>query len=838
MKNYLIFVLFIGLVFIFTDCIKKDKQSINRAVWSSADPLDIPLKRRQNEFAEGNKVFNSSFESGRFFRDNIDTYEIDGWKEIGESANEVEWVDTINREFNKSDVYEGKRAIRIRNNKTDETEFQGPGILSDYIKVIPGNYRLSFYIKLRNICSNKSRFGNRLMDAINIRVHFYDKNKIEISEEMINPENGKKFDNGFKAFQFSGFWQIDSLDWTKALGISHKFPFFDGDIPDEAKYVRLFLGLKGTGTMWIDNISFEYTQHNFSLAERLNSYKNKEFKNYELILPQPKMVEPDQELRIYNPALISKLPIILIPQKPEKLTLHAAKNLEGKIRQILKKNGYEAQIPVVSNLNPESVSNYSFVFSIGKNALNKQNFESLPYSAIKNHSEGYFIKRIDDASNVISLSGNSPAGDYYATQTFLQLLSDTSLIFHHADVVDYPGYKTRGVFINHKDSSLQNQLENLYHLRYNQLYLDANKTGDFEEFQYFVDKIAKIKQDFLPFTTGISVNPYLSPFKSSQIHTAKISDKNEISRYIKYAYTNKIDNFLLRMDSTVNTEKMCYCNFIFNESNGNHIQYRSLVDVHTDFVNSVLKWTSHHGNVHLMPVWYRNDCIRRSHGRGEAYLEEISNRMPGSVNYLWTGASENPVIIDNIEVERYRKITEREPVLFIKDINPFSGEQEGELQKRYAPGKLRMSSIFEHFELYIPDSFHEKTRLPALITEESHSGFWDIIKLATLANYMWNPDNFNPDVALLKVLTSYLDKEKAFALIEFNELYQGIYEMCIKINVQGKKKKFIRSAEQFIAQMDELLENFDSLIQNPEIQEELKLKKEKAERLYHRTIQK
>jgi len=41
-------------------------------------------------------------------------------------------------------------------------------------------------------------------------------------------------------------------------GISHKYPFFEGDLPENTRYVRLSFGLKGAGTMWIDDGSFGF----------------------------------------------------------------------------------------------------------------------------------------------------------------------------------------------------------------------------------------------------------------------------------------------------------------------------------------------------------------------------------------------------------------------------------------------------------------------------------------------------------------------------------------------------------------------------------------------------
>ena len=49
----------------------------------------------------------------------------------------------------------------------------------------------------------------------------------------------------------------------------HINPFSEGDFPDDARYVRLFPGLKGTGAMWADNVDFRHSKWNFTILVRL-----------------------------------------------------------------------------------------------------------------------------------------------------------------------------------------------------------------------------------------------------------------------------------------------------------------------------------------------------------------------------------------------------------------------------------------------------------------------------------------------------------------------------------------------------------------------------------------
>lgn len=127
-------------------------------------------------------------------------------------------------------------------------------------------------LKLKDIKSNKERLGSKLHDAVNIRIKYYDKNKIELRVQEFNPFMNLKIDNTFKSQSFTNYYQIDDLDWCDVYGKTADFPYFNGDIPDKARYVKIFIGLKGTGTLWIDKVEFNYTNQNFTLLERLEPY--------------------------------------------------------------------------------------------------------------------------------------------------------------------------------------------------------------------------------------------------------------------------------------------------------------------------------------------------------------------------------------------------------------------------------------------------------------------------------------------------------------------------------------------------------------------------------------
>ena len=140
--NILEFVVFLILLagFLFTyGCTGKKTSTHNQAAWSSKDPFTIPYQVRNTQKNSGNLVHNSSFELGKFFsRDTIDLSSfIQGWNKVGEH---VMWVSLDKKEYSDNDVSEGIHSIKIERESANETDLMGEGIMTDFIRVIPGNY--------------------------------------------------------------------------------------------------------------------------------------------------------------------------------------------------------------------------------------------------------------------------------------------------------------------------------------------------------------------------------------------------------------------------------------------------------------------------------------------------------------------------------------------------------------------------------------------------------------------------------------------------------------------------------------------------------------------------
>ena len=116
--------------------------------WSSNDPMSMPLSVRLLEFNKGNMAPNPSFEKGRINSIDPDNpYCIEHWEVLG---TDVIWVNTTSPGHGPDDVSHGTHAIKVSRNTASELD-EPEGVISDFIPVIPGNYRFFFDVKLKSI---------------------------------------------------------------------------------------------------------------------------------------------------------------------------------------------------------------------------------------------------------------------------------------------------------------------------------------------------------------------------------------------------------------------------------------------------------------------------------------------------------------------------------------------------------------------------------------------------------------------------------------------------------------------------------------------------------------
>lgn len=554
--RYILFLFAIVTLLYQGSCRKKSHTAATfHSKWVSSNPLTIPYRVRIQKKELGNLLSNPDFEQGKYFYfDTLPqgTFDIDGWKKVGEN---VQWVDIKNRTiFDSSEVAKGIHAVKIHRLLANETEDTGEGIISDFIKVIPGNYQLSLDIKLKDVHSHKARLGTKIYNSIDIRVVYYDKNKLEINSNKYSPHYLTNINTSFKGYPFSNFWSIDSLGWTRVFCKSANYPFPEGNIPDDTRFVKIFLGFKGEGTMWVDNVDYRYTDYNFSVKELIQPLFNRSFDKLEMLHPTPQKIQKLDSL----PLTDSSIFLILSATENQHLADTVASQLNRVCSTIISKS-----------VTVDELTRYTSVLSIGNTNFFRNYRDSLYVTIKRDHPGSYNLRVIVDEIPLFFIHSDDNEGLFYGCQRFQQLIDIESNMLHMVNMDDWPWFSQRGfIALNPQNNTrfAPDQFINGWITvadRTNYLTLpDFVHTGNIVELEQ--DGKDKFEMNrFIAFDKKNAVdeqyiNPYI-PANSQNLnnHNQLTNAKNLIS-YSNWNHTEMLDMFYDKFDSYYRNNELFY----------------------------------------------------------------------------------------------------------------------------------------------------------------------------------------------------------------------------------------------------------------------------------------
>jgi hypothetical protein len=806
--------IFYLLFFILTlsGCKRKPAEVNLQSSWKSIDPLSIPISAREMELSKSNLILNPSFESGRYY--NIDSSKISfilpGWEKVG---NNVYWTDVQNeKQFGISEAYDGLHAIKIVRKNSDETDNQGEGIITDLIKVIPGNYKLSCHIRLEHIEPQISRIYSSLGDAVNIRIFFYDKNKVNLSSSVFNPVSNNFIDYSFKGFSFSNISYINKLGWGKVLGKTANYPFNEGDIPDNTQFVRIFFGLKGNGTMWIDKVNFEYSINNFSLLERTEAHFDSLVSPALDLIPAPKQMTSysAEALRInINDKLID--PVILIPfnagieivKAAEKISNHLGIALKGKNKKLV-------SIRIINKLDPGMIESGRLIFSLGKTQAYFENADRLPLKEISGKHQGYFICSVPSMKRLVLIEASDNDGFIHACNTIIQLIHAEDQVYNHYNIVDYPDILTRAAIIpvpeDARNNKIISQIRDLTEIGFNLIYLQpedvtVSSAEGLTKVQRFAPLVSEIRSSFPGTDLGIS---FLNIRFPKKVHTENVSsslikssgnNNKLISEYLKTGFTK----ILITDESIWDMMNLGSKSVYFNLSTMSDFEeFIYLTDNYLQGLKDILKNNSFKENILFLPVLSTNENLTDSWGYTSLYFRVLMKYSDIIDGILWKGPTELPVQIDFVEVYYFRTASRQENYLFL---NNLITRRENPLQSSYAsyyPGKARLGSIFEALNIDM-GSAPEAMNLPSFcLINQSNNSILSKIRLFTAADYIWNMKDYDASATTWKVLNRLYGRNRAIKLVQFNDRYYQLLQLCMVMEQEQFNQKNFKTAEELI----------------------------------------
>lgn len=747
--------------FLFTGCKNNKDTEDQRHTWESDAPLTVPYRVRLQRNEKVNLVRNHSFETGRTFA--LDSFTssfvVDGWQQVGRH---VEWVDIRNDSLYRSDeVYSGHRAIKIVRKTAYETDEQGEGILSDFIRVIPGNYNLSLYTRLENVLPLKARLGTRMYDGVDISLFFYDRNKIPVKSNFNSPYKNQVINASFKSLSFANYTKIPAFGWGKIIGKSDHFPFPEGDIPSDAHYVKILIALKGTGTMWVDSVTFNYTFRNFSITERMQEYTDTTFRTQVAFIPEPKRLTKMASVIFYNPDMEPEhMPLIVVPANADAFMVEIARSIQVAFQKSIEKYTIKGtaspEVRIIRECSTDQLNQSNLIINLGTTDLYRKYYPVLPLSDISHHQQGYFIYSPGDMPNLVILGSESRAGIYYAAQTILQMIDGKLPVFHNHRVVDYPDFINRFYAI-----------ENIRNIN------EAKQQGE------FVRELVAYKINGA-FTLSETQNlPAASDELQSQM--ALISMENLFSFV-------RLPHFISPDDSTLSYKYPL-----------------RLADIDGAKINPVddpfpylIRGFNDYPELILPPVFHNQLMDNSDYSEQPYHFDE-------EVKCMYCGSSFYSINTDDADIERYMTYTRNKPVFMDNSMRISSpGAQYGG-SGRFYPGKLRLYNIFEPFvNTGIRDHFPKLDSITFFINQPV-DGEIGIIRMATAADFMWNANTYSRDYALWKVLISRYGAANARELIRYADKYGMMLEIMLRLDLKIQTVRNFKTGQQIIADLTVLV---------------------------------
>lgn len=784
-----------ALVMPVISCVHNDSES-QRLSWYTEDPLTIPYRIRLQRYERPNLLRNESFETGRTFAidSNKTSYVIDGWQQSGTG---VDWVDISNDSlYNRDEVFTGSRSVKITRNKAYETDVHGEGITSEFVRVIPGNYNLSFHTRLENIQPNRARLGTRLYDAIQVQLMYYDKNKLLLSSRQYFPHIDQYIDISNKSLSFANFYEISDFGWGRIEGKSYSFPFPDGDIPSEAHYIKVYIGLLGTGTMWIDNVILRYSRSNFSATERLLPYTDTSYIMRPPVIPSPKDLRYLQSIVYYKEGNDKNtLPVILIPEDANGLIRNAAVILRDRIYETIMNADSslagKSEIIITTSLSSEQINNSSLILSIGNTGLYQKYRDIMPVSDITPHRQGYFVFSSNDFPNIVFLRGNSPTGHYYAALSAVQLFDDKRPVFHNARIIDYPDFENRQ-FLIADDGNIAHSSEyagQLMRYKLNGAFINYNSADSGSQPLNTFSELRKNLDPTLFRIYGmVSTSP---PWPSdNQLYNRDdlftlITDKTELLLNSGADGIITAPSFSPPPDSS-----LCYRQPLPFENNL----------LSSENLKGLLSRLANELNVFYCPVYFNNELIDL-----KQTVDHTDIMTPG-LPVLWSGSSWFGLQTDNADLERYMEYT-----LGIKPVlvdNSMMASTEWGLYNGsfpYYPGKLRLFNVFEPFRNSDIRYLYENLDHSHVFINLPSSGEINTIRLATAADFFWNMRNYDPDLSLWNVLVSRYGREAAGFIVDFAGKYAELLELQARIKSNEQVARNVKSGETKATEINALI---------------------------------
>ena len=352
-------------------------------------------------------------------------------------------------------------------------------------------------------------------------------------------------------------------------------------------------------------------------------------------------------------------------------------------------------------------------------------------------NEKYFI---DIQANKAVIEAATRRGVFRAVNTLAKLITKNELC--EGEIEDYPLFERRGyiegfygpTWEHEKRISVMQLMAkygmNTYHyapkddLYHREKWRDPYPEAELNELKMLFDTASENELDF-----SWSVGPGLTYCYTNE------TDFEQLINKIKNVYSIGVRNFGILLDD-ISWE------FQYEDDAK---KYDSIVDAHIDLINkaySTLKAFDSSITLTVCPTEYSSD-------ENGYYISKLGQNIPSDVKMFWTGAEICSRVLTCREADEFKRSTAHRPLYWdnypVNDAEMFQemhlGPVLGRDKQLYKSCEGLISNVMEYAEC---------SKLP----------------LMTVADYLWNPESYDPDESILNAQCEILgDKAEIFGYI-------------------------------------------------------------------------
>ncbi|MBN1489319.1 MAG: beta-N-acetylglucosaminidase domain-containing protein [Phycisphaerae bacterium] len=372
------------------------------------------------------------------------------------------------------------------------------------------------------------------------------------------------------------------------------------------------------------------------------------------------------------------------------------------------------------------------------------------------------------ATPTIAIRGSDPLGTYYGVQTLIQLLdrSPAGITVRPAQVRDWPTFTFRlfkGQCWYFRDNQMY--VEWMSRFKWNvfgSCYTDSpDWRAPSEAYRAMIERLCTTATREGTVRVMQLGNPYM--LKEKAIRASAAGDVETLAAFFEPSLSNGSDSLMLCLDDFA---------YLPTEDSG---QFQTLAGANTDIVNRFAKaiWSRHPGTRILLcpPPYWLTANKARGYEWAHEYLRELSAAIPPQIAIVWTGLNVTTVRHQPAEIEAYQQLVGPERQLFLWD---------NTLKMPPGWGNVFRQNAFLAACNDVADSAWPD--LAAFTNGEAGINTYgpgEVYKvpLMTAADYLWNPEDYDPQDAMRRALY-WGDENPAVGPLVYrwtNSLHQRLY---------------------------------------------------------------